>query len=83
MRNYKIAMETFLMCHCQDGGKVCWYYEWRCQGIKRWFSKPKHLIIREHIKLGKYQNLDKTCVKLFANFYVSTFDYTYTDVLIS
>ena len=21
MRNYKIAMATFLMCHCQDGAK--------------------------------------------------------------
>ena len=36
---------TIRTSQCQDGLK---FYEWRCQGIKRRFKKPKHT--KEHIK---------------------------------
>ena len=47
MWNYKIAMATFLMLQCQYGFKGLKCYEWRCQGIKRHFRKPKRMT--EHI----------------------------------
>ena len=48
MWNYKIAMATFHTPRCQDGEEVLNFYEWRCQGIKRHFGKPKHK--KDHIK---------------------------------
>ena len=48
MWNYKIAMATFRTSQCQDGDEVLKCHEWRCQGIKRRFRKPKHT--KEHIK---------------------------------
>ena len=38
----------FCTCQCQDGGKVSKCYEWRCQGIKRHVTKPKHT--KRHVK---------------------------------
>ena len=40
-------MATFYKSKCQDGDKVSKSYEWRCQGIKTHFQKPKHM--KEHI----------------------------------
>ena len=48
MWNYKIAMATFRTSRCQDGEEVLKFYEWRCQGIKRHFGKPKRK--KDHIK---------------------------------
>ena len=48
MWNYKIAMATFRTSQCQDGDEVLKCHEWRCQGTKRRFRKPKHT--KEHIK---------------------------------
>ena len=48
--NYKFAMVTRRMSQCQDGVKVLKCYEWRYQGIKRRFRKPKHT--KEYIKKG-------------------------------
>ena len=43
-------MVTCRMSQCQDGVKVLKCYEWRYQGIKRRFRKPKHT--KEYIKKG-------------------------------
>ena len=41
-------MGTFCMSKCKEGDEVLKFCEWRCQGIKRRFGKPKHK--KEHIK---------------------------------
>ena len=48
MWNGKITMATFRTSQCKDGDEVLKFYEWRWQGIKRRFVKPKHT--KEHIK---------------------------------
>ena len=48
MWNYKIAMKTCHASQYQDGDEVLKCYEWRRQGIKASFRKPKHT--KEHIK---------------------------------
>ena len=48
MWNYKIATAELRTSQRLNGIKVVKYYEWRCQGIKRGFRKPKHT--KEHIK---------------------------------
>ena len=59
--NYKIAMATFLTLQCQYGFKVLKCYELRCQGLKRHFRKPKHMM--EHIM----KNSNKYFVEKFRN----------------
>ena len=48
MWNNKIAMATFSTCCAKMVAKFKKENEWRCQGIKRRFRKPKHS--KEHIK---------------------------------
>ena len=48
MWNNKIAMATFKTFCAKMAAKLKKKNEWRCQGIKRRFRKPKHS--KEHIK---------------------------------